>query len=83
MNKRTPSERAIIYAGVLGNLTLDQINDLLKAEIPDAMELRISSYEMMRNSYFEKMVKGIGFKASDQMNEFGKMIFHPKPIGDL
>lgn len=83
MMKRTPPERAIIFAGVLGGLALDEINTLLREAMPKANPLLESSYQMMRKSYFGKMVDGIGSEASSALNEFGQMIFHPKPIGDL
>jgi hypothetical protein len=83
MRSRTPSERAIIFAGVLGGLSLEQINKLLEPLVPTAASVPDSSYLMMRKDYFDKMVEGIGSRASDETNPFGEMIFHPKPIGDL
>lgn len=78
---RTPSERAIIYAGVLGGLSIEQIDGLLK---PLGFEkLSPTSYRMMRRTYFDSMLAGIGNAPSDSLNEFGQLIYHPKPMGDL
>lgn len=78
--KRLPAERAIIFAGVLGGLTRAQINDLLPT---NAARLPDSSYEMLRNTYFGSMIVGINQGISNGPNDFGDMIFHPKPMGDL
>ena len=79
MANRTPTERAVIYAGILGGLTLDQINDLLEP-IPGAAKLNADSYRLNRDSYFGKMIGGIGSQVSTSQNGFGDMIYHPKPI---
>lgn len=77
---RTPAERAIIFAAVLGGLTLDELNALLPPTIRKAPE---SSYQMMRKTYFQAFVKGIGTQPSDSKNAFGKMLDHPPPVSDL
>lgn len=79
MANRTPTARAIIYAGILGGLSLDQINELLKP-LPNTEELDPASYRLNRDSYFGKMVTAIGSKVTSSQNEFGDMIYHPKPI---
>lgn len=79
MKNRTPTARAIIYAGILGGLSLDQINELLKP-LPNTEELNAESYRLNRDSYFGKMLISIGTEVSSTQNEFGTMIYHPKPI---
>jgi hypothetical protein len=79
--KRTPTERAIIYAGILGGLSIEQINELLKPlEVED---LNSASYAMMKGIYFEHMITDIGRKSSNSKNAFGESIYHPKPMGDI
>lgn len=77
---RTPAERAIIFAAVLGGLTLDELNALLP---PATRKVPESSYQMMRNTYFEAFVKGIGTRPSQGRNGFGEMLDHPPPMSDL
>lgn len=79
MANRTPTARAIIYAGILGGLSLKQINELLEP-LPSTEELNQESYRLNRDSYFGKMVAGIGSQVSTSQNDFGDMIYHPKPI---
>ena len=50
--KRKPFERAIIYAGVLGGLFLDELNVLLQEGAPGAPGVPESSYWSMRSTYF-------------------------------
>jgi len=77
---RTPAERAIIFAAVLGGLTLDELNVLLP---PTTRKVPESSYQMMRNTYFEAFVKAIGTQPSQGKNGFGKMLDHPPPMSGL
>jgi hypothetical protein len=79
--KRTPTERAIIYAGVLGGLSIKQIDELLAPL--GAAGLNPDSYAMLKGTYFNSMVAGIGHVPSDSLNAFGESIFSPKPMGDL
>ncbi|MYM22882.1 hypothetical protein GTP46_09525 [Duganella sp. FT135W] len=79
--KRTPSERAIIYAGVLGGLSIQQIDELLQPL--GAGRLNPNSYEMLKGTYFSSMVNGIGGISTDVLNPFGESIYHPKQMGDL
>lgn len=79
--KRTPTERAVIYAGVLGGLSLEQINKLLEPLDPEG--LNPNSYAMLRDTYFDSMLVGIGNVAAASLNEFGESIYHPKRIIDL
>lgn len=78
--KRTPTERAIIYAAILGGLDLSELNSLLPVE---ARPLPESSYQMLRTAYFRSLVAGIGQAPSPARNGFGDLIFRPKPFGDL
>jgi hypothetical protein len=79
--KRTPTERAIIYAGVLGGLSIKQIDDLLAPL--GANRLNSNSYAMLKGTYFSSMVAGIGVTSTDMPNPFGESIYHPKSMGDL
>lgn len=79
--KRTPTERAIIYAGVLGGLSIEQIDELLAPV--GATKLNPNSYAMMKGTYFNSMLTGIGHAPSKLLNAFGESIYSPKPMGDL
>jgi len=81
--KRKPFERAIIYAGVLGGLSLDDLNALLLDGSPGAVRVPESSYRSMRSTYFPHWTSAIGDKASVSQNAFGDHIFHPQPWGEL
>jgi hypothetical protein len=81
--KRKPFERAIIYAGVLGGLSLDELNALLLDGSPGAAKVPESSYRSMRSTYFPHWTAAIGDKASVSQNAFGEHIFHPQPWGEL
>ncbi|MET3115822.1 hypothetical protein AAKU64_000025 [Undibacterium sp. GrIS 1.8] len=83
MTSRKPFERAIIYSGILGGLSREAINELLKDADQNAAYVPEASYKMMRESYFKKMVGCIGNIASSNENGFGEMIRNPKPIGKL
>lgn len=78
---RTPTERAIIYAGVLGGLTLEEINDLLKQT--KTRKVPKESYDAMKKAYFSYWLTGIGTRPCDAKNKFGNEIFHPTPWGKL
>lgn len=79
--KRTASERAIIYAGVLGGLSIEQIDELLAPLA--ATKLNPNSYAMMKGAYFNSMLTGIGHAPSKSPNAFGESIYSPKPMGEL
>ena len=72
--RRTPPERAILYAAAIGGLSLDQAKQLLvDARLPDAVPP--STWDSIRRAYvpyFEKDPKRLG-----------EMIYHPKPVGDF
>ena len=71
---KTPSERAIIYAGVLGNLTLEQVNDLLVgAGFPG--DLPKSSWEMLHRAYRPRFL--------EEPVLLGECIYSPRAVGDL
>jgi hypothetical protein len=79
--KRTPAERSIIYAGVLGGLSIVQIDKIL--EQIGAPGLNPNSHAMLKGTYFTSMLAGIGSEVSESPNAFGESIFHPKPMGEL
>lgn len=81
--KRKPFERAIIYAGVLGGLSRDELNVLLQDGSPGAARVPESSYRSMRSTYFPHWTAAIGDKASVSQNAFGDHIFRPQPWGEL
>ncbi len=59
--RRKPSHRAIIYGGVLGGMTNERINELLR-EVEERALPR-SSYESIRKHYvpyFEKDMRRLG-----------------------
>lgn len=70
---RTPAERAVIYAALVGGLTLDQTRKLLTdagfGELPD------SSWEMLNRKYLPKFASDPGL--------IGRSIYAPKAMGDL
>lgn len=79
--KRNTAERSIIYAGVLGGLSIRQINEILNQV--GAPELNPNSHTMLKGTYFTNMVAGIGNQVSQSPIAFGESIYHPKPMGDL
>lgn len=79
--ERTPTERAIIYLGVLGGLSIEHIDKLLKPLGADGLDP--TSYAMLKGTYFSKMLAGIGNTPSTFKNDFGEWIYHPKPMGDI
>lgn len=79
--KRNNAERSIIYAGVLGGLSIVQIDEIL--DQIGAPGLNPSSHAMLKGIYFTSMVAGIGSEVSESLNAFGESIFHPKPMGEL
>lgn len=81
--KREPFERAIIYAGVLGGLSLDELNKLLQDGSPGAARVPENSYRSMRSTYFPHWAEAIGDKAPVSQNAFGDHIFRPQPWGEL
>lgn len=70
---RTPAERAVIFASLLGELSLEQTRKLLKdsgfGELPD------SSWEMLNRAYLPK------FRSNPKL--LGESIYSPKPISEL
>lgn len=70
---RKPAERAIVFAGLVGNLSLDQVNELLDSvgfrHVPQA------SWEMLNRAYLPEFQKD--FKL------LGESIHKPRKLGDL
>ena len=79
--RRTTAERSIIYAGVLGGLSIVQIDKIL--DQIGAPGLNPSSYAMLKGTYFSSMVASMGSEVSESPNAFGESIYHPKPMGEL
>ncbi|MCM2564505.1 MULTISPECIES: hypothetical protein [Janthinobacterium] len=77
---RTPAERAIIYAGVLGGLSLEQLNNLLAQT--NTRCVPAASYESMKKTYVPFWIAGMETKGEGP-NIFGKEIYHPTPWGRL
>jgi hypothetical protein len=74
----TPAERAIIYAGVFGGLTLERINELLgdlKIQQTSPRTLIDTGYERIKRNYCPKFAADPGL--------LGECIEHPKPEGEL
>jgi hypothetical protein len=83
--KRKPFERAIIYAGVLGGLSRDELNVLLQDGSPGAARVPESSYRSMRSTYFPHWTAAIGDKASVSQNALShgasyRLTRHPAPM---
>lgn len=70
---RTPAERAIIYAAVMGELSLEETRELLKSagfgHLPDA------SWSMLTKTYLPK------FRENPRL--IGQSIHSPLSLGDL
>lgn len=74
----TPAERAIIYAGVCGGLTLERINELLgDLKIQQALPrtLKGSTFESIKRSYCPKFAAQPGL--------LGECIEHPRLLSEL
>ena len=74
----TPAERAIIYAGVIGDLPLSRISELLtnvKAQATSSRDLPQTSYDRIKRKYLP------AFAANPSL--LGECIEHPRPEGDL
>jgi len=69
----TPTQRAVIYAGVMGGVSLQRINELLKPFGP--RELSLSTYEWIKREY-------VPYFLSD-MTRMGRAIELPPTSGDL
>ena len=70
---RKPAERAIIYAGLVGNLTREAVCDLLReAGFPDIKE---SSWKVLAREYLPVFTKN--------PSEIGSNIYRPRQISDL
>jgi hypothetical protein len=85
--RRHPVERAIIYAGILGNLPREDINALLAAITLDSIcpkPLPEASYDMLRDFYYSDWMKSGNFSLdAGPPNAFGESIYHPRPMGNL
>jgi hypothetical protein len=71
--RRNPTQRAIIYGGVLGGLSRDEVNKLLANA--DARDLPESSFRSIRDHYIPY------FK--DDFSRLGRAIQHPPTWSDL
>jgi hypothetical protein len=71
--RRKPAHRAIIYGGVLGGLSNERINELLKDA--DERPLPASSYGSIRDHYVPYFEK--------DMRRLGRAIDHPPKWSDL
>jgi hypothetical protein len=69
--RRTPSARAIIFAGVIGGLTREVINQLLADAGLGAQAIPPATYSSIRANEVP------AFLADPQL--LGEYIFHPKP----
>lgn len=71
--RREPAERAIAFAGLIGGLSLDQVNELLKSagfrDVPQA------SWEMLSRAYLPEFQKNL--------QVLGECIYKPRKMGDL
>lgn len=70
---RAPAHRAIIYAGVLGALSNEEINEMLATLGERPLPAR--SYEAIRNHYVPH------FK--QDLRRLGRAILHPPTFSDL
>jgi len=68
-----PAQRAVVYAGVLGGLSLERINELLKAFGP--RELSLSTYEWIRREYVPYFL--------NDLKRLGRSIELPPTSGDI
>ena len=70
---RTPAERAIIYAAVMGELSLEETRELLKSagfgHMPE------SSWDMLKRKYLPE------FRKNPRL--IGECIHKPKSMGDI
>lgn len=71
--RRTEAERAIIYAGVLGEMPLETINKMLASV--GARDLVQSSFDSIRKSYVPHFKMDLG--------QLGDAIKHPPTWGEL
>jgi hypothetical protein len=72
----TPAERAIIYAGAIGGLSLERVNELLaSAQSTSPRSLPAVSYDWIKRSYVPRF--------ATEPALLGECIEHPRPDGDL
>lgn len=72
--RRRPVERAVIYAGVLGGLTIEQINELL-ADAGLPATLGDSTYKSIQRNEVPVWLK--------EPSRLGEHIYKPQTRGDL
>lgn len=72
-SRRLPHERAIIFAAAMGDLPIEQVNELLLAV--KARKIPPSSYKMVLDTYAPKFRKDPAL--------LGANIDHPSPISHL
>lgn len=70
---RPPHERAIIYAAIYGELTIDETNTLL--EKVGGSKIPKSTFDMVKSRYIPAFKK--------DPSKMGANIFHPQTLGDL
>lgn len=69
--RRTEQERAIIYAGVMGGLSKERIDERL----PEGRELDAGSYAMVKRRYVPYFL--------GDLNRLGAAIAHPPTLGQI
>lgn len=72
-NRRKPAERAILLAGLVGGLTLEQVNELLTST--GFTSVPMASWEMLNRAYLP------AFQKDPKL--LGESIYKPRKMGDL
>jgi len=72
---RKPAERAIIFAGLVGGLTIDETRELLDEAGFGGDGLPLRSWELLQQAYLPEFLKNPTL--------IGESIYAPKPMGDL
>lgn len=72
---RPPAARAIIYAGALGGLTLQRVNELLASAGWSAHAVPQSTWDMILKNEVPHFL--------EQPRRLGQFIEEPNPVGDF
>lgn len=72
---RKPAERAIIFAALMGGLSLEQTRKLLKDAGFGDRDLPSRSWVLLNEAYRPRFASNLQF--------MGESIYSPKPMGDL
>jgi len=72
---RKPAERTIIFASVIGGLSLDQTRSLLKEAGFGDRDLPNRSWELLNSAYLPKL--------KENPSIIGEWIFSPPAMGDI